>query len=243
MTEVKIARRIGEPIFAVQREGKVVLSAVKSLTKDGYESFSDSFDTYAQFFDFDEAAVAAEKIIHQIIEAGECSINEAASLREYLSQLRTPEFRAEVLNQDLVEGRQLNGVIPAKVLGKEIIFPTDYFLPGQTVFGIITPKMHSSNPEWRPRPYFILKTMIEEVGFSNAWPGNVYYHLKDTAYRLNHENLFPTEKTARETLVKVFAEETGGNIALENIQVIPSLVEKKHRNEWHADFKTSRLSK
>ena len=240
MTEVKTARRIGEPVFVVLSDGNIIRTAIKSLGKDGYGLFSSKGGK--QFFDFDEAVDAAEQTIQRMIDSGDMTRKEEAALQERLLLLRTPDFRGGVFIQELIQDSQMMGLSPERSLGNEVVFPTDYFLPGQKVFGIVTPMSHYiMSPGWRPRPYFILKTIIEEVSFTDKWAGNLYYRFGSTHYRFAYNRIFGDKEAALQCMMKVFAEETGGTILSVNVPIFSSEEEEAY-NKRQFDAMIGRTS-
>jgi hypothetical protein len=229
MTKVKTDRRIGEQVFVVQSDGCILRTAIKSLSTDGYGLLLNKKGQ--EFFSFDEAIKEAEDTIKRLIDSGDMTRNEENILRERLSLLRTSSSRVEVLNQDLIQGSQMMGMLPERSLGAEVVFPTDYFVPGQKVFGIVTPTSHSIlSPAWCPRPYFVLMITVREVSFSDKWPRNLYYSFEKTHYRFNADCVFPDRESALQAIVKIFAEETGGSILPENVEVFSSAEEEAEYN-------------
>lgn len=240
MTEVATARRIGEPVFVVQSNGNIVRTAVKSLTKGDYGTFARA--SGQQFFDFDEALGAAEQAIQAQIDSGDLTRNEENTLREKLSQLRTAEFRESVFGQELIQSSGMMGMVPEKSLGQEVDFPTDYFLPGKTVFGLVTASSHyTMSPGWRPRPYFILKMIIKEVSFADAHVGNLYYRFAKTHYHFPRDYVFGTKEAALQAMMRVFAEQTGGTILPENIEIHTSAEEEAYTTRQLDEMIASRL--
>lgn len=232
MTKIATTRRIGEPVFVVESGGNIVRTAVKSLTKGGYSIFARA--SGKRFFDFDEALDAAEQAIQAQIDSGDLTRNEEGALRDKLPQLRTPEFREAVFGQELIQGSALMGFIPEKSLGLEVDFPTDYFLPGRKVYGLVTLKSHYSvSPGWRPRPYFILEMTVQEVSFGDVHVGNLYYSFAQTHYRFPSDHVFGTKQAALQAMMKVFAEQTGGTILAENVEVHTTAEEVDYMRRQH----------
>lgn len=219
-------RYLGEPVF-VTLAGSIRRTAVDRVGVNSYGLLK--YDGNPHYFTLEEALAAEAALIRTHFVSEELTVREMRDLRAYAKRLLTDEYRAEVLGQKLERGAKLFGAIPGEQYENDPVFPSGYFEPGTTVYGIVTPRMsYGTSPGWRPRPYFLLKTKIREVLFAPAHSDSLHYHYKDTRYHLDKKLLFSRLTQARVAFTERFAEETGGSILPENIQVFTT----KQETAW-----------
>ncbi len=240
-------RYLGEPVFGVTYEGRVRRTAISKLSiprhakkkgndiaaimkrmldRDAY-SLLDGDGLTATFFSLDAAIAKAEKILKARLMSSDITKAQEESARKYLKSLGTKAGRAAILSQSLVDRVEIPLLNKDRRLGKSERFPTEYFRPGERVYGIVTPDAHHSvSPGWRPHPYFVLVTKVETVCYSPRWPGKVYYRLVDTHYSIQHPRLCATKEEARQKMAAIFAKETGGVLDPQKVMFINVSVEK-----------------
>ncbi len=243
---------LGKPVFGVTHEGEIRRTAVSSLhtpyrpgrgVGDELSAIMDhalACGDYSvldgslgrTFFSLDEAIAEAKKVLNARLGSRDITRRQEERARAYLSKLGTKAGREEVLTQPLVE-KCVAGFMGDRILKREDEkFPTEYFRPGERVYGIITPGTHSCvSLEWRPRPYFVLVTRVDGVSYAPQWPGGVYYRLVDTHYTIPHPHLCGGEEEAREKMTTIFSEETDGVIPPERIKFFDVSAGKRAHDE------------
>lgn len=227
---------LGQIVYCVMRDGKIRRTAIGALSIDGYELL-DCRDALVHAFTFEAARIKANGVVHQLLKSPDLTRREEALLREYLILLGTDAHRLEVQTQPLTQRHKglLGLILPGtkEVQTLDIEFPTEYFKPGQTVYGLVSPLTHPGRLPMSslPRPYLVLVVVVERVVIAPVHTGLLFYHFKDSNYSFSTAALFATETEAREALAKLFANETGGEIALENILVYPAYSESEARRK------------
>lgn len=203
-----------------------------SSTRSAYSVLDRSLEFSSFFFSLGEAITKAKAILRKRLESPDITKAQEKSIRKYLATLDTKAGRDAILAQPLVRKSEVSYLVKDRILKGGGRFPTEYFRPGERVYGIITPSTHHCvNPEWRPHPYFVLVTRVEEVSYSPSWPGKVYYKLADTRYSIPHPQLCGDEEGARQRMVAIFSEETGGAILPRRIKFIDVSEEKRAHDE------------
>jgi len=236
--------RLGEEVFCVQENGRIVRTAISEVGESdpsrifggsrrkpsgpGYALLNGSSGPH--FFALDQAISAAERTLHTRIASDGITKAEEQKARDYLKSLRTAAFEEALRAEPIVEGAKLSGFIPEKRYRKDPVFPTEYFLPGQAVYAIITPSDHDTGYRWRPYPYFLLKTRVEKVSFSPKWEHNVFYGI-GSSYTVQHSRLCATLAEGREKFAKIFSKETGGTIAPDKIRCVSVSAERVARKK------------
>ena len=226
---------IGQILYYTSPSGGLARTAVSSIAIDGDFGVLDSQLSYGQRFSEPENAIdRARAILEERLkcEADTFSPKDRCALEERLQYLNGDTVLAELISRPLV-WRNAFGIFDWKDKKYESIpddtFPNGYFVPGQKVFALITPRTHYMfTTEWRPRPYFILQCIVRETLFSPNWQGNLYYYLKDTQYSgFPRDRLRATMREARQRMTEIFADETCGVIDERMIPVFSASEEKK----------------
>ena len=91
---------------------------------------------------------------------------------------------------------------------------------GDRVFAIITPSTVSSfTRSYRPKPYYVLETSVNEV--CGEWAGEKRYVL-DTEFYLTPGQIAASLDEAKKRLVEIFARETDGSLPIEKVRLVSS---------------------
>jgi len=109
---------------------------------------------------------------------------------------------------------------------------------GDQVFVLITPQTPNLFLQsYRPKPYFVLETKVEEVR-----PDTTYRF--DTNFLVLPGRVFRTLDYAKQRLVRIFAKETDGILAVEKVRLVTSEEETEGTNlitkEIHDRHSTAR---
>ena len=216
-------------------EGDILLLMHRMAnTQPEYSVLDSNLRDAKLFFSLDEATTEAQKILEARLGNLDITGREKEWIRIHLTRLGGQGWREEILAQPLVK-RGDTCFIEDHILG-DGQFPAEYFRPGERVYGIITPDTHHCvTPEWRPHPYFVLVTAVEEVSYAPAWPGMVYYNL-GTRYSISHPRLYACEADVRREMTLVFEQQTCGTLHPENVKVIDVSEEKKAHDRFFKEI-------
>ncbi len=249
-------RYLGESVFCIGGDGRITRTVVSALSVPrnsekkvaGDGSVGDLFAgmdamldrvSYSllnhhdgrYWFSLEDAIRDAIPILEKYMERTDISRSIVESTREYLAMIQTGEGQGAILSQPLIEGSR--GVFQrAAPINPDMMFPSVYFKPGETVFCLITPATpYTLVPAWRPHYFFILETTVIEVRYAPSWPARLWYQLEGTHYHCSHGALARTEAEARMRLAEVFTAETEGTIDPTKLNLVPVATEAAYWEE------------
>ncbi len=214
-------RRLGDIVYILTNEGVLIRNAVGQVSTDGSYALLNE-DTRKHFFDLEEALCAAEVLIRYRLTHDTLTDTIRSELSGRLALLRDPACVSLLATQP-IQVRQ--PIFAPTFLSKEPAlpepaFPTEYFEPGTPVWMIITPSSNVMfSGYWRPKPYFLLSTVVSKASLRYALGYRLEYKLSGSHFFADPHRMFADEQTARHRMQTLFAEETGGSIELDAISV------------------------
>lgn len=214
-------RRLGDIVYILTNEGVLIRNAVGQVSTDGSYALLNE-DTRKHFFDLEEALHAAEVLIQYRLAHETLADTIRSELSGRLALLRDPACVSLLATQP-IQVRQ--PTLAPTFLSKEPAlpepaFPAKYIEPGTPVWMIITPTSHVNHIRyWRPKPYFLLSTVVSEVSLRFMLGYRVKYNLSGSNFPADTHRMFTDEQTARRHMQALFAEETGGVIEQDAISV------------------------
>ncbi len=227
--------KLGQIFYCVTSQGEIVKSAVSSISGADHFDFLDRSldDQHVQGFNDPQHAIdCAQCIVREHLRLVNDAVRDSKACvlqarLDYLNDAATP---AALAAQPLVMKPRF-GVFRSdgqSCVVSEDEFPQTYFVPGQHVYALITPLTHYTfSAQWRPRPYFILPCVIKKTSFEPRMSSKLHYDLKDTHFSISPSRLCETIEEARTRLAQIFADETCGSIAEQDIPVFSTQHEKE----------------
>lgn len=104
---------------------------------------------------------------------------------------------------------------------------------GDCVFVVVTPQMHHIfSQHYRPRPYFVLETHVTAIEEGSRGPA--YYF--STGFTVFPKTVFTNKEAAKAELVRRFAEETDGTLAIEKVHVVSAAEEQDGNSAIRAEI-------